>query len=62
MDILMQFMDGIEVTRRIRTTDRADAFDEERQNTLDAEMNYHLAKPINPEMLYKVLTDFLQSA
>lgn len=32
----------------------ADAFDEERKNTLDAGMNYHLSKPINPQILYQV--------
>lgn len=31
----------------------ADAFDEERKNTLDAGMNYHLSKPINPQILYQ---------
>lgn len=74
MDVRMPLMDGIEATKRIRAMERtdaksipiiampADAFDEERQNTLDAGMNYHLAKPINPEILYRVLAEFPQSA
>ena len=38
----------------------ADAFDEERRNTLEAGMDYHLSKPINPPILYKVLTEYIQ--
>lgn len=69
MDVRMPVMDGIEATRRIRALDRADAatvpiiamtaeaFDDERQKTIDAGMNYHLSKPINPELLYQVLVE-----
>lgn len=38
----------------------ADAFDEERRNTLEAGMDYHLSKPINPSILYKVLAEYIQ--
>ena len=74
MDVRMPLMDGIEATKKIRALERADAkeipiiamtadaFDEERKNTLDAGMNYHLAKPINPEILYRVLSKYLQKA
>ena len=71
MDVRMPLMNGIEATKVIRAMDRkdaksipiiamtADAFDEERQNTLDAGMNYHLAKPINPDKLYSILSEYL---
>ena len=66
MDVRMPVMNGIDATRALRAMDRADAktlqiiamtadaFDEERKNTLDAGMNYHLSKPINPQILYQV--------
>ena len=71
MDVRMPLMNGLEASKAIRSLDRADAasipiiamtadaFDEERQNTLDAGMNYHLAKPINPEKLYGILCEYL---
>jgi PAS domain S-box-containing protein len=67
MDIRMPVMDGLEATRQIRTLDRtdaktvpiiamtADAFDDDVQKCLDAGMNGHIAKPIDPETLYAVL-------
>ncbi len=67
MDIRMPVMDGIEATKLIRESGRsdsqtipiiamtADAFDEERKRTLDAGMDYHLAKPVNAEQLCNVL-------
>ena len=72
MDVRMPIMDGIEATKIIRTLDRkdaikipiiamtADAFDEERKKTLEAGMDYHLSKPINPDLLYRVLTSYLK--
>ena len=72
MDVRMPLMDGLEASRTIRSLERADAgavpiiamtadaFDEERQNTLAAGMNYHLAKPIDPEKLYGILCEYLQ--
>jgi len=71
MDVRMPIMDGLEATRHIRAMERADAaripiiamtaeaFDEERQKTLNAGMNYHLSKPINPDLLYQVLVEQL---
>ena len=68
----MPIMNGLDATRAIRRMDRpdapevpiiamtADAFDEERRNTLEAGMDYHLSKPINPPILYKVLTEYIQ--
>ena len=69
MDVRMPEMDGIEATKVIRALRRADAskiviiamtadaFDDEKKNTLDAGMNYHLAKPINPEQLNALLSE-----
>lgn len=37
----------------------ADAFDEERKRTLESGMNYHLSKPVNPRVLYKILAEHL---
>ena len=36
----------------------ADAF-EEKKKTLEAGMNYHLSKPINPKTLYNILSNHL---
>lgn len=69
MDIRMPVMDGLEATRRIRALERddaatvpiiamtADAFDKEKQETFAAGMNSHMAKPIEPAVLYEVLAD-----
>ena len=35
----------------------ADAFDKEKQETVAAGMNSHMAKPIEPAVLYEVLAD-----
>lgn len=65
----MPVMDGLEATRRIRALKRgdavsvpiiamtADAFDKEKQETLDAGMSSHMAKPIDPTVLYEVLAE-----
>ena len=67
MDIRMPVMDGYEATRCIRTMNRkdaktvpiiamtADAFADDVQKCLNAGMNSHLAKPIEPEVLYETL-------
>ena len=64
MDIRMPVMGGIEAAKYIRSLNRADAkiipiiamtanaFEEDRQNTLAAGMVAHIAKPINPKELY----------
>ena len=68
MDVRMPVMDGLEATKRIRQLHRsdaatipiiamtADAFAEEQQKTIQAGMNAHLAKPINPSKLYEELS------
>ncbi|MEA4854326.1 MAG: ATP-binding protein [Christensenella sp.] len=69
MDIRMPVMDGLSATKAIRALPRADAkmvpiiamtanaFDEDAQKSLDAGMNAHLAKPIEPDKLYQTLAE-----
>ncbi|MCR4934968.1 MAG: response regulator [Oscillospiraceae bacterium] len=67
MDIRMPVMDGHEATRQIRALDRPDAkqipiialsanaLDEDVQRSLQAGMNAHLSKPVEPERLFDTL-------
>ena len=71
MDIRMPVMDGYEATEKIRAMGRedartvpiiamtADAFADDVQKCFDAGMNGHIAKPIDPEILYKTLSEML---
>lgn len=71
MDVRMPEMDGLEATRVIRSMDREDAksipiialtanaFDEDVQNSLQAGLNAHLSKPVEPEQLYATLEGLL---
>ena len=71
MDIRMPVMDGYEATRAIRASNHpraktipiiamtANAFSEDVQKSLEAGMNEHLAKPINPQKLYETLAKFI---
>ena len=71
MDVRMPVMDGLTAARQIRSLDRpdaktvpiiamtADAFAEDIQKCLGAGMNGHIAKPIDPQRLYRVLSDTL---
>ncbi|MDG4562661.1 MAG: response regulator [Candidatus Competibacter sp.] len=65
MDLQMPRMDGYQATRHLRADDRfhqlpiiamtAHALIEERQRCLDAGMNDHIAKPIEPEAMFRTL-------
>ena len=69
MDLQMPRMDGYQATRRLRADDRfrelpiiamtAHALIEERQRCLDAGMNDHIAKPIEPEVMFRTLLRWL---
>nr|WP_186329886.1 response regulator [Variovorax boronicumulans] len=68
MDVQMPVMDGTEATRAIRQRDgegtpiiamTANAFAEDRQACLDAGMNDHVGKPVDPETLYAKLLRWL---
>lgn len=71
MDVRMPVMDGLEATKAIRHLDRkdartvpiiamtADAFENEQENTIVSGMDYHLTKPINPQLLYQVLSKYI---
>ena len=74
MDIRMPEMDGLEATVAIRALDRPDAkqipiialtanaFDEDVQRSLQAGMNAHLTKPVEPEHLYQTLGELIFEA
>lgn len=72
MDLRMPVMNGYEATKKIRGMKRADAgtvpiialsadaFDDDVKESLDAGMNAHLAKPIDPGKLYKTISSFIK--
>ena len=67
MDVRMPVMDGLSATRAIRALERRDAsrvpivaltanaFDDDVRQSLDAGMDAHLSKPIDPDLLYDTL-------
>ena len=67
MDIMMPVMNGYEATKTIRSVDREDAktipiiamtanaFTEDRLKAKEAGMNEHITKPVNAELLVKVI-------
>ena len=67
MDMRMPEMNGLEATAAIRKLDREDAkkvpiialtanaFDEDVQKSLQAGMNAHLSKPVDPDVLFNTL-------
>ena len=67
MDVQMPEMDGLEATAELRRRgfDRpivamtANAFDDERQQCLDAGMNDHIGKPVAAELLFATLQRWL---
>ena len=72
MDMRMPEMDGLEATRIIRAMDREDAktipiialtanaFDEDVQRSMQAGLNAHLSKPVEPEILYETLEGLIR--
>ena len=69
MDIQMPVMDGLEATRLIRQLDygqsipiiamTANAFEDDKQRCIEAGMNSFLAKPIEPDVLYRELAHWI---
>ena len=71
MDIRMPEMDGLEAAKRIRALDREDAkniaivamtanaFDEDVQLSLQAGMDAHLSKPVEPDKMFPVLEELI---
>ena len=71
MDVRMPEMDGLEAAAAIRALDRPDAkripiialtanaFDEDVQRSLQAGMNAHLSKPVEPDHLYQTLEELI---
>jgi two-component system sensor histidine kinase/response regulator len=68
MDIQMPEMDGYEAARHIRAQERfaglpiiamtAHALMEERQKAMEAGMNDHISKPIDPQAMFEVLSHY----
>ena len=73
MDMRMPEMDGLEATRTIRAMDREDAkkipiialtanaFDEDVQRSMQAGLNAHLSKPVEPENLFTTISELLRN-
>jgi CheY-like chemotaxis protein len=71
MDIQMPVMDGLEAARRIRAFEdpvksrvpivamTAHAMSGDREKSLDAGMNHHITKPVQPGELYTALINFI---
>lgn len=72
MDMRMPEMDGLEATRIIRAMDRQDAvdipiialtanaFDDDVQRSMQAGLNAHLSKPIEPDVMYRTLKSLVR--
>ena len=72
MDVQMPVMNGYEATRAIRAQERddarsipiiamtANAFAEDEKAALDAGMNAHVAKPLNVELVKKVIRQYIK--
>ena len=71
MDMRMPEMDGLEATRTIRAMEKEDAktipiialtanaFDEDVQRSMQAGLNAHLSKPVEPEALFRTLENLI---
>ena len=72
MDMRMPEMDGLEATRTIRSLQRddaktipiialtANAFDEDVQQSMQAGLNAHLSKPVEPAVLFETLEKLIR--
>ena len=70
MDMQMPNLNGIDATRAIRSASlnqktpilamTANAFDEDRQVCIDAGMNDHIGKPVDPDKLFQTLLKWLE--
>ena len=72
MDMRMPEMDGLEATKRIRALNRKDAktipvialtanaFDEDVQRSMQAGLDAHLSKPVEPELLFETLENLIR--
>jgi CheY-like chemotaxis protein len=74
MDMRMPEMDGLTAAKTIRAMKRADAgsipivaltanaFDEDVQHSMQAGLDAHLSKPVEPERLYRTLEELIWEA
>jgi CheY-like chemotaxis protein len=72
MDMRMPEMDGLEATKAIRSSGREDAkaipvialtanaFDEDVERSMQAGLNAHLSKPVDPELLFETLETLIK--
>ncbi len=72
MDVRMPVLDGMQATKEIRKLSRRDAtqipiiamtanaYQEDVKECIDAGMDAHIAKPIEPEIMYDVLAKYLE--
>ena len=70
MDMQMPNLNGVDATRAIRTLPgyahtpilamTANAFDEDRRVCIDAGMDDHIAKPVDPDVMFEVLLKWLE--
>ena len=73
MDMRMPEMDGLEATKTIRAMERPDAktipiialtanaFDEDVQRSMQAGLNAHLTKPVEPDALFDTLETLIKT-
>lgn len=72
MDVMMPVMDGLTATREIRALEREDAgtipiiamtanaYDEDKRKCMEAGMDAHISKPIDGEVLRKMLAQYIR--
>ena len=74
MDVRMPEMDGLTATKRIRALERSDSgtipiiamtanvFEEDTERSLEAGMDAHLFKPIEPEKMFDTMARLISSS